>query len=182
MFTKNEKTQDILAKTDFYLVAWDFISYRQKWPADILCVFQGTFLAVWGERPDTNRKDVLRDCPDKKGSRANRPAFTPIYALMRTLRIYQWRSCSGRQNLAALGTATGKNLAAVGSSHSHTETVNLGTMTAAGLIGTLHVGTPPQNHICSAAKRWPQQHKIPDHRWSYYDSITEKAIPVNHFL
>ena len=45
---------------------------------------------------------------------------------------------SGRQNLAALGTAAGKNLAAVGSSHSLTETVNLGTMTLAGLIGTLH--------------------------------------------
>ena len=42
------------------------------------------------------------------------------------------------QNLAALGTATGKNLAAVGSSHSLAETVNLGTVTAAGLIGTLH--------------------------------------------
>ena len=44
----------------------------------------------------------------------------------------------GGQNLAALCTAAGQNLAAVGSSHSLTETVNLGTMTAAGLIGTLH--------------------------------------------
>ena len=51
---------------------------------------------------------------------------------------------SGRQNLAALGTAAGKNLAAVGSSHSLTETVNLGAVTAAGLIGTLHnFCTPP---------------------------------------
>ena len=47
---------------------------------------------------------------------------------------------SGRQNLAALGTAAGKNLAAVGSSHSLAETVDLGTVTAAGLIGTLHFG------------------------------------------
>ena len=45
---------------------------------------------------------------------------------------------SSRQNLAALGTAAGKNLAAVGSSHSLPETVNLGTMTTAGLVGTLH--------------------------------------------
>ena len=52
-------------------------------------------------------------------------------------------SDSGGQNLAALGTAAGKNLTAVGSSHSLTETVNLGTVTAAGLIGTLHSGTPP---------------------------------------
>ena len=50
---------------------------------------------------------------------------------------------SGRQDLTALGTAAGKHLAAVGSSHSLAETVNLGTVTAAGLIGTLHVFTPP---------------------------------------
>ena len=58
---------------------------------------------------------------------------------------------SSRQNLAALGTAAGKNLTAVGSSHSLTETVDLGTVTAAGLVGTLHVVTPPQNSICSTA-------------------------------
>ena len=45
----------------------------------------------------------------------------------------------GGQNLAALCAAAGQNLTAVGSSHSLTETVNLGTMTAAGLIGTLHL-------------------------------------------
>ena len=50
---------------------------------------------------------------------------------------------SSRQNLTALGTAAGKNLAAVGSSHSLTETVNLGAVTAAGLVGTLHWCTPP---------------------------------------
>ena len=46
---------------------------------------------------------------------------------------------SGRQDLTALGTAAGKHLAAVGSSHSLPETVNLGAVTAAGLIGTLHL-------------------------------------------
>ena len=51
---------------------------------------------------------------------------------------------SGRQDLTALGTAAGKHLAAVGSSHSLAETVNLGAVTAAGLIGTLHnFCTPP---------------------------------------
>ena len=49
-----------------------------------------------------------------------------------------------RQNLAALCTTAGKNLAAVGSSHSLAETVNLGTVTIAGLIGTLHEVTPPK--------------------------------------
>ena len=45
---------------------------------------------------------------------------------------------SGRQDLTALGTAAGKHLAAVGSSHSLPETVNLGSVATAGLIGTLH--------------------------------------------
>ena len=53
---------------------------------------------------------------------------------------------SSGQNLAALGTAAGKHLAAVGSSHSLAETVNLGTVATAGLIGTLHEDTPPKNH------------------------------------
>ena len=53
----------------------------------------------------------------------------------------------GGQNLAALCTAASQNLTAVGSSHSLTETVNLGTMTTAGLIGTLHYITPPVNSM-----------------------------------
>ena len=55
------------------------------------------------------------------------------------LRFPFGRASSG-QNLAALCTAAGQNLAAVGSRHSLAETVNLGTVTAAGLIGTLHSG------------------------------------------
>ena len=48
------------------------------------------------------------------------------------------RDASGGQNLAALCTAAGQNLTAIGSSHSLPETVNLGTVTVAGLVGTLH--------------------------------------------
>ena len=60
---------------------------------------------------------------------------------------------SGRQDLTALGTAAGKHLAAVGSSHSLAETVHLGTVTLAGLIGTLHTFVHLlSNHICSTAK------------------------------
>ena len=72
---------------------------------------------------------------------------------------------SGRQNLAALGTAAGKHLAAVGSSHSLTETVNLGAVTAAGLIGTLHCGIHllSKSHMLDSQK-WPQQHIINDHK------------------
>ena len=49
------------------------------------------------------------------------------------------------QTSAALGAATGQDLAAVGSSHSLAEAVNLGAMQLLGLIGTFrcHVETPP---------------------------------------
>ena len=56
-----------------------------------------------------------------------------------------------REDLTSLGTAAGKNLAAVGSSHSLPETVDLGSVTTAGLIGTLHIGTPPVIFRCSTA-------------------------------
>ena len=58
-----------------------------------------------------------------------------------------------RQNLAALSTATGKNLTAVRSSHSLAETVNLGSVATAGLIGTLHICTPPvKSHMLDSRK------------------------------
>ena len=88
----------------------------------------------------------------------DRPAWTPVFAMSDvSCDLHDWLR-SGGQNLAALGTAAGKHLAAVGSSHSLTETVNLGTVTAAGLIGTLHlVYTSCQNHLCSTAGKL-QQH------------------------
>ena len=59
----------------------------------------------------------------------------------------------GRQNLAALCTTASQNLAAVSGSHSLTETVDLGTMTLGGLVGTLHVvNNSFQNHLCSAVR------------------------------
>ena len=80
------------------------------------------------------------------------PAVAPVsrMSVIKSAR-YILICSSGGQNLAALCTAAGQNLTAVGSSHSLTETVNLGTMTAAGLIGTLHYITPPVNSICSTA-------------------------------
>ena len=90
--------------------------------------------------------------------------------------------CSSGQNLTALSTAAGKNLTAVRSSHSLTETVNLGTVTTAGLIGTLHmVYTSCQNHICSTALR-PQQRITIDHNWSFYCIITESSPQVNYYF
>ena len=52
---------------------------------------------------------------------------------------------SGGQNLAALSATAGENLAAVGGSHSLAEAMNLGAVTTAGLVGTLHILTPPVN-------------------------------------
>ena len=62
---------------------------------------------------------------------------------------------SGGQNLAALCTTAGKNLAAIGSSHSLTETVNLAAMTAAGLIGTLHVVHLLSKITYAQQPKWP---------------------------
>ena len=70
----------------------------------------------------------------------------------------------GRQNLAALCTAAGKNLAAVGSSHSLTETVNLGTVTAAGLVGTLH----DRIHLLSKSHMLNSQRTIATHNNRLY--------------
>ena len=92
-------------------------------------------------------------------------------------------SKSGRQNLAALGTTAGQNLAAVGSSHSLTETVDLGTMTAAGLVGTLHSDTPPMMKFYAQYRRC--RHSNPcfyGTTQSYRCIITEKVHLVNHFF
>ena len=74
---------------------------------------------------------------------------------------------SGRQDLTALGTAAGKHLAAVGSSHSHPETVDLGSVATAGLIGTLHSGTPPVKFTYARQPNWPQQHILSDYIHSH---------------
>ena len=80
-----------------------------------------------------------RYLPIKKGAGriTIRPAFAPI-SLRATFPIRGVQCSLSGQDLAALGTAAGKNLAAVGSSHSLTETVHLGTVTLGGLVGTLH--------------------------------------------
>ena len=69
----------------------------------------------------------------------------------------------GGQNLAALCTTTGKNLAAVGSSHSLTETVNLAAVTTAGLIGTLHLV-----HLLSKSHMLNSQMTIATHNYRLY--------------
>ena len=77
----------------------------------------------------------------ERGECVIHPAVAPVSLLGAYSVCFDLRTgASGGQNLAALRTTAGQNLAAVGSSHSLTETVNLGTVTVAGLVGTLHLG------------------------------------------
>ena len=68
------------------------------------------------------------------------PRLAPVSLSRAYFLVYTGGGASGGQNLAASCTAAGQNLAAIGGSHSLTETVNLGTVTIAGLVGTLHYG------------------------------------------
>ena len=97
------------------------------------------------KRTAEERQDILESMPIQKRERGeiHRPALFSRFAHGEQHCAFCSRRRLGGQNLAALGTAAGENLAAVGSSHSLTETVDLGTVTAAGLIGTLHLVTPP---------------------------------------
>ena len=86
----------------------------------------------------------------------------------------------GGQNLATLCAAAGKNLAAVGSSHSLTETVNLGTVTAAGLIGTLH--GVHLLFLSSAQQSCDRSNTYFPTIQSVYGIIAEKQAKVNNFF
>jgi hypothetical protein len=69
---------------------------------------------------------------------------------------------------AALGTAAGQNLAAVGGGHALTEAMDLGAMTLLGLIGTNHAGTPPVLIWLSAAFPAPPPQRP---RWTAVDKF-----------
>ena len=101
------------------------------------------------------------------GRKILRPAYSSRFALSdNLLLVTQNISASSRQNLAAACATAGQNLTAVGSSHSLAETVDLGTLTIAGLIGTLHLDTPPKITIMLDSRERPQQHIFFDHNWS----------------
>ena len=82
------------------------------------------------------------DSPTKKGAgrMLHSPRCSSRFAINELYFPYGHpRICSsGGQNLAALCTAAGQDLTAVGSGHSLAETMNLGTMALGGLVGTLH--------------------------------------------
>ena len=107
-----------------------------------LCISRIQKRRLGAKDPQPRRKAVSRASPIKRerGEFYIHPAVAPV-SLLRDYSVCDFThgpAHLGGQNLAALSTTAGQNLAAVGSSHSLTETVNLGTMTTAGLVGTLH--------------------------------------------
>ena len=124
--------------------------------AGILCVFQGFHNAELGQKIRCSRGNTFQKYAQLKRERGElciHPAVAPV-SLKRAIIPFVFSPTDlhlGGQNLAALGTTAGQNLTAVGSSHSLTETVNLGTMTLGGLIGTLHNYTSCFFNQCSTA-------------------------------
>ena len=101
--------------------------------------------------PDRELAQIKRERGESKSS----PRWTPVSRLSDGFAVIQLKLVVtvrlSRQNLAASCTTASQDLTAVSGSHSLTETVDLGTMTLGGLVGTLHVVYNSfQNHICSA--------------------------------
>ena len=87
-----------------------------------------------GNKLPTKRRPIKRE----RGECSIHPAVAPVSLCERVSVFITHGGSSGGQNLAALRAAAGQDLTAVGSRHSLTEPMNLGTMTTAGLVGTLH--------------------------------------------
>ena len=123
-----------------------------------------------GKRSAELPANQIESLPKIKRERGEKEFFAPLYtrfAFERWIAVIQLKLVASvklsRQNLAASCTTASQNLAAVSGSHSLTETVDLGTMTLGGLIGTLHVvNNSFQNHLCSADLTL-QQHIVIDH-------------------
>ena len=83
-------------------------------------------------RPPSGQDDGLRlFAADKQMGRTELLPFTPNVCVLRCRRVQlRGELCS------ALGAATGEDLAAVGGSHSLSETMHFGSLALLGLIGT----------------------------------------------
>ena len=118
-----------------------FVRARSE-AAGILCVFQGFRNEALAEKirhPDGRAFPGPARIKRERGEIPVRPAYSSRFRIERSSAVmHPKRDASGGQNLAALCTAAGQNLTAIGSSHSLPETVDLGTMAVAGLVGTLH--------------------------------------------
>ena len=125
-------------------ISADYGSNQATRPDGILCVFRGDCCAELGRKMRYSADKIISEYLHLKRERGEcfiHPAVAPV-SLSRAIIPFVFSPTDlhlGGQNLAALCTAAGQNLTAVGSSHSLTETVDLGTMTLGGLIGTLHL-------------------------------------------
>ena len=114
----------------------DFVTSEGSKLQEYFVYFKISICTIGAKDPAQAGKTVQKCAKIKRERGDTRPAHSPVWPIMGVL---SYIDGSGGQNLAALGATTCKNLAAVGSSHSLTETVHLGTVTLGGLIGTLHL-------------------------------------------
>jgi len=135
--------QEVFAKEDCPFRGARFCFKPRFEAAGILCVFQGFNNAGLEQKIRCRNDKVLSEYLQLKRERGElciHPAVAPV-SLKRAIIPFVYSPTDlhlGGQNLAALGTTAGQNLTAVGSSHSLTETVDLGAMALGGLVGTLH--------------------------------------------
>ena len=148
----NDRKPGLPRKRNFRHPARDFFSEQAVTAVDILGVFQSRHGAVMRKKIRRRSGISFMRWPQIKRGRGDdlSPRMDSRFAMSDYPNWIAWSLRSGRQNLTALCATAGKHLAAVGGCHSLAETVNLGTMATAGLIGTLHVEyTSCQKHICS---------------------------------
>ena len=117
-----------------------FFSARCDSRRHTLCISRLTQRSDGGKGRLKSNQIFSKLCPYKKG--AGRKSFAPLDSHFAVSDHQLWlptNSYLRRQNLTALCAAASQNLAAIGSCHSLTETVHLGSVATAGLIGTLHL-------------------------------------------
>ena len=148
--------------------AGDFFTRQGGRPKEYFVYFEGFQTKHWGKRSADPAMRCFKTLSQQKRERGEQ-FFAPHrlpFCMAYACRFHKPQLCSGRQNLAALGTAAGENLTAVGSSHSLPETVNLGTVAAAGLVGTLHVVHLLESQYARQPEIRPQRHLVNAHNGS----------------
>ena len=122
--------------------AKDFVTSEGSKLQEYFVYFKISICTIGAKDPAQAGKTVQKCAKIKRERGDTRPAHSPVWPI---LGVLSYIDGSGGQNLAALCTAAGENLAAVSGSHSLAEAMNLGAMTLGGLVGTLHIFTPPVN-------------------------------------
>ena len=101
---------------------------------EILCVFQSGQAHRCAKRPGVPPTRYFESQPKNKKGAGRERLFAPLYtrfAFERWFAVIQLE-------IGTILLSSGQNLAAVGSGHSLAEAMDFGSVTTAGLIGTLH--------------------------------------------